>query len=379
MRPERAHRLAAPAAALAVTLGLAACGGVVGAGNAGNVETAESGPVEGELVISNWPGYVDPGKNNSLAQFTDRTGVEIEYIEDINANTSFFGKIQPQLAQGESGERSIFVVTDWMAKQMYDLGYLKKLDHSDLPTVFENIRPGIRSSALDPDREFSIPWQSGMTGIWVDQSQAPDITSVNDLFDPKYRGRVTLLDEMRDTVPMIMKADGIDPENATTEDWMAAIDKIREGVESGQIRRVTGNDYTEDITSGNAVASIGWSGDGYLISNPDAEWVMPDEGCSLWTDNMVIPAGAPNEAAALEYMNYVYEPEVQAPITAYINYVTPVDGVKEIFEQEGDKALAKDPLIFPSDEFTKNCSAQVNPPVESTEEITRAFEDVISG
>ena len=114
----------------------------MGAGNAGNVEVAENGEVEGELVISNWPGYVDPGKNNSLAQFTDRTGVPIEYIEDINDNAAFFGKIQPQLSQGESGDRSIMVVTDWMAKQMYDLGYLQEVDHADLPTVFKNIRPG---------------------------------------------------------------------------------------------------------------------------------------------------------------------------------------------------------------------------------------------
>jgi spermidine/putrescine transport system substrate-binding protein len=366
--------LAAAAAVL-----LAACGGVVGAGNAGNVEVAQSGDPGDELVISNWPGYVDPGDNNSLAKFTDRTGIDIEYIEDINDNAAFFGKMQPQLEQGESGDRSIFVLTDWMAKQMYDLGYLKKLDHADLTTVFDNIRPGIRSSELDPDRDFSIPWQSGMTGIWVDESQAPDITSINDLFDPKYKGRVTMLTEMRDTVPLVMKADGVDPATASTEDWMAAVDKIADAVDSGQIRRFTGNDYTEDITSGNAVASIGWSGDGYLISNPDAEWVMPDEGCMIWTDNMVIPAGAPNEAAALEYMNYVYEPKVQAPITAYINYVTPVDGVKEVFEKEGDQDLAKNPLIFPDDEFTKDCTAQVNPPVESTEDITSEFEDIVSG
>ena len=194
-----------------VALGLSACGGIVGAGNAGNVETAQNGPVEGELVISNWPGYVDPGKDNSLAQFTDRTGVEIEYIEDINDNAAFFGKVQPLLDQGESGDRSIMVVTDWMAKQMYDLGYLQEVDHDDLPTVFENIRPGIRSSELDPDRKYAIPWQSGMTGIWVDTAQAPDITSINDLFDPKYKGRVTMLTEMRDTVPLVMKADGVDP------------------------------------------------------------------------------------------------------------------------------------------------------------------------
>jgi spermidine/putrescine transport system substrate-binding protein len=374
------RRLALPAAAAAIALGLSACGGVVGAGNAGNVEHAEGGDVEGELVISNWPGYVDPGKDNSLAQFTDRTGVEIEYIEDINDNAAFFGKVQPQLDQGQSGDRSIFVVTDWMAKQMYDLGYLQKLDHADLPTVFENIRPGVRSSELDPERDYAIPWQSGMTGIWVDKSEAPDVTSINDLFDPKYKGRVTMLAEMRDTVPLVMKADGVDPAKASTDEWLAAIDKIQDAVDDGQIRRFTGNDYTEDITSGNSVASIGWSGDGYLISNPNAEWVMPDQGCMLWTDNMVIPVGAPNEAAALEYMNYVYEPEVQAPITAYINYVTPVDGVKEIFEKsKTDKPLAKDPLIFPSDEFTADCTAQVNPPVESAEQITEEFEDVVSG
>jgi spermidine/putrescine transport system substrate-binding protein len=364
--------------ALAVAAALSACGGVVGAGNAGNVTVAENGEPGDELVISNWPGYVDPGDNNSLAQFTDRTGIDIKYIEDINSNTGFFGKMQPLLEQGESGDRSLFVVTDWMAKQMYDLGYLYKLDHSDLPTVFENIEPGVRSPKLDPNRDFSIPWQSGLTGIWVDKSQAPDITSINDLFDPEYKGRVTMLEEMRDTVPLVMKADGIEPADATTEDWEAAIAKIRDAVESGQIRRFTGNDYTEDITSGNAVASIGWSGDGYLISNPDAEWVMPDEGCMIFTDNMVIPVGAPNVAGALEYMNYVYEPEVQAPITNYIQYVTPVTGVQEIFEKEGNNQ-ATNPLIFPDDKFLAKCDPNVNPPVESAEEITSEFEDVVSG
>ncbi len=363
MGPELVKRLAGPAAVLALFVAFAAWAhqDIVGAGNAGNVETAEGGPASGELVISNWPGYVDPGDDNSLAKFTDRTGIPIDYIEDINSNTAFFGKVQPLLSQGESGERSIMIVTDWMAKQMYDLGYVQELDHSDLPTVFENIRPGIRNSGLDPDRNYAIPWQSGMTGIWVDQSEAPEITSVNDLFDPKYKGRVTLLDEMRDTVPMVMKADGVDPTEATTEDWMAAVNKIGEAVESGQIRRITGNDYTEDITSGNAVASIGWSGDGYLISNPDAEWVMPDEGCSLWTDNMVIPVGAPNTAAALEYMNYVYEPKVQAPITDYIQYVTPVDGVQEIFEKEGNPQ-AENPLIFPDGEVHRQLQRSGQPP-----------------
>ena len=265
---------------LRLALGLSACGGIVGAGNAGNVETAENGPVEGELVISNWPGYVDPGKDNSLAQFTDRTGVEIEYIEDINDNAAFFGKVQPLLDQGESGDRSIMVVTDWMAKQMYDLGYLQEVDHDDLPTVFENIRPGIRSSELDPGAQVRHPvaerydrdlggHQGGARHHLDQRPLRPQVQGPRDDAHRDARHRAAG-DEGRRRRPQ---------PTATTEEWMAAVDKIQAAVDDGQIRRFTGNDYTEDITSGNAVASIGWSGDGYLISNPDAEWRMPDEGC----------------------------------------------------------------------------------------------------
>ena len=190
------------------------------------------GRVEGELTISNWPGYIDPGKDGSVAEFEDETGVSVEYIEDINSNLQFFGKLQPLLDQGESGGRDIFVVTDWMAKQMYDLGYLQEINPDDIPTVVENLAPQFESEgSYDPDHKFSIPWQGGMTGVWVNTSE-PDsdaITSVNDLFDPKYKGRVTMLDEMRDTVPLVMQGDGVDTTEATKEDWLAAIDKIDAG------------------------------------------------------------------------------------------------------------------------------------------------------
>ena len=376
-----ARRIAVAITGLLASLGLAACGGVIGGPGSAEVGFAEGGEASGELTISNWPGYIDPGQENSLSDFRDQTGIKVEYIEDVNDNAQFFGKMQPLLDQGQSGNRSIFVVTDWMAKQMADLGYLQQLDHSTLKNVFDNIRSGARSTALDPNRTYTVPWQSGMTGIWVDAAEAPDITSINDLFDPQYKGRVTMLSEMRDTVPLVMKADGVDPQTATKQDWLDAISKIQDAVESGQIRRFTGNDYTEDITAGNAVASIGWSGDGYLISNENAEWRMPDEGCMLWTDNMVIPVGAPNTQAALEYMNFVYQPEIAAKLAAYIQYVTPVEGVADVFKEQGKPLLAKNQLIFPSDQFTQNCTSQVNPPGEQADvdEVTGAFEDIVSG
>jgi len=369
--------LAAAVAAAVVAIGLAACGGgTVGGGNSGEVSTAEGGPATGKLTISNWPGYIDPGKNGTVAEFEKKTGVKVDYIEDINSNDGFFGKVQPLLEQGESGGRSIFVVADYMAKQMYDLGYLEEIDHADLPTVFENLEPSLRSPAFDPERKFSVPWQGGMTGIWVDTSKAPGIHSVNDLFDPKYKGKVTMLDELRETVPLVMLGEGVDPAKASADQWLHAIEKIGNAAESGQIRRFTGNEYTEDLTAGNLVAAIGWSGDASLIENPNAEWRMPTQGCTRWSENMVIPVGAPNTAAALAWMNFVFRPNVAVDITEWVEYISPVKGVKELLE-EREAELAESPIVFPTEQFTRNCTGQNTPP--ELERVNEAWQEVLTG
>jgi len=263
---------------------------------------------------------------------------------------------------------------------MYDLGYLQEFNLEDIPNVEENLRADLESPEFDPERDFSVPWQSGMTGVIVRKDLAPDVTSINDLFDPQYKGKVTFLTEMRDTVPLVMKADGVDPADASTEDWLEAIDKIEQAAASGQIRDFTGNDYADDLTRGDVVAAIGWSGDAVQLQadNPNIEWRMPDEGCILWSDNMVIPVGAPNPSAALEWMNFIYDPQVQADVAEYVNYVTPVDGVREIL-QERDPELANNQLIFPDEEFTADCTIQPTLEGEDETEIEQAFQQVITG
>ena len=378
----RMDRVVAMLVAVAAALVLAACGGDDGVGGAGSedVTVAEGGEATGDVLISNWPGYIDPGADGSVAGFEDESGVTVEYKEDVSDNVVFFNKLKPQLDQGSSGGRSLFVVTDWMAKRMYDLGYLQELNHDDLPTVFENILPQFEESNSDPERKFSIPWQGGQTGIWVDTNQAPEIDEVADLFDPEYKGKVTMLTEMRDTVPLVLQSEGIPADEATKEDWLAAIEKLREARDSGQIRAFTGNEYTEDLTSGNIVAAIGWSGDGTLIGREGVEWRRPTDGCDVFFDQAVIPVGAPNTAAALEFLNYVYEPEVAADITEYVQYVTPVDGVQEVLADR-DSKLADDPLIFPTEEEIADCSEDPNPPgsAEDVAEVEEAFQDVVSG
>ncbi len=193
----RLRALVAAGGALATAVVLAACGGGggnVGGGNSGDITVAKGGPASGSVLISNWPGYVDP--KSTIADFDQQTGLNTTYKEDVNDNNTFFNKLKPQLDQGSSGGRSLFVVTDWMAKRMWDLGYLQQINHADLPTVFQNILPQFEKSTEDPGRKYSIPWQGGQTGIWVDTSKAPEIHSVADLFNPKYKGKVTMLTEM---------------------------------------------------------------------------------------------------------------------------------------------------------------------------------------
>jgi spermidine/putrescine transport system substrate-binding protein len=375
-------KVAAAVLALIASVALAACGGggIEGTSGNENVSTATAeGKASGDLTISNWPFYID---NKTVPDFEKATGISVDYIEDVNDNTEFFGKMQPLLSEGQSGNRSIMIVTDWMAKKMYDLGYLQDFDENAVAPAKANLVESLASPSIDPDRRYSLPWQSGMTGLVVNTAEAPDVKSINDLFDPKYKGKVEMLTEMRDTVPLVMKADGIDPATATKQDWLDAIDKIKAAADSGQIRRFTGNNYTGDLANGDAVAVIGWSGDAVQLQadDPDIKFVMPTEGCMLWSDNMVIPVGAPNPTAAYEWMNYVYKPENQAQIANYNYYFTPVKGVQEVLQQQGSPA-AKSELVFPTDEFTQNCSSQVDPPGSQADvsDVEQAFQAVVTG
>jgi len=352
-----ARRAGIATALLGAALAIGACGG-------GGEETTTStvpiamaeGKPSGDLTISNWALYID---KQTVPEFEDATGIDVDYVEDINSYDEFFGKMQPVLSKGESGGRSLMVASDALAKQMYDLGYLQRLDGEALLPALEHLSP-VANKGIDFPHDYSIPWQGGMTGLIINDKLAPDITSVNDLFDPKYAGKVEMITELREVVPLVMKAEGIDPEKASEQDWLDTIDKLQEAADSGQIRRFPGGDYARDLASGDAVAVVGWAADAFQLQadNPDLKWVMPDQGCILWWDNWVIPVGAPNPTAAYEWINYTYEPEHQAQIDAWTGAVTPATGVRKILERT-DPEMARSELVFPSKQYTKNCSPPI--------------------
>jgi spermidine/putrescine transport system substrate-binding protein len=332
---------------------LAACGTDEPAGS-GKASSGQKpipkGKVASSMYMANWPLYIDE-KRASLKAFEKKYGTKVKYVEEVNDNTEFFGKVRQQYAQGQSGGRDIHVVTDWMAARMIRLGYVEKLDHSEMPNFDKNLIPRLKSPPFDPKRDFSAPWQSGFTGMIYRKDKVKKApTSIDDLFDPAYKGKVTMLSEMRDTVGLVAASMGFDPEKASVDEFMKAIDKIGKAASSGQVRGFTGNDYVKDLASGESWLIIGWSGDAVQLEadNPNIKFVAPESGVHLWTDNMQVPVGAPHAFTAEKFIDFVYQPEIQADIAAYVNYVCPVLGVKEILAKR-DPALANNQLIFPDD------------------------------
>jgi spermidine/putrescine transport system substrate-binding protein len=336
------------------------------------------GEIADSLYFANWPAYMDE-ERSALKSFEKKNGTKVKYVEEINDNDQFFGKVRQQYDQGSSGGRDLHVVTDWMADRMKRLGYVQKFDKSTMPNANANLIERLKSPPFDPKREFSMPWQSGMTGIIYRKDlvkRAPK--SVEDLFDPAYKGKVTMLTEMRDSVGLVTAWQGGDPEKASVDEYMKAIDKIQEGVDSGQIRGFTGNEYIKDIPKGDSWVIFGWSGDAVQLKpdNPNIEFVLPESGGMLWTDNMQIPVGAPHAYTAEKFIDYVYQPEVQAPIEAYINYICPVNGTQEVLAKT-DKSLAENPLIFPDKAVFDNTYIFRGLKPEEERELNDAFQQVI--
>jgi spermidine/putrescine transport system substrate-binding protein len=263
---------------------------------------------------------------------------------------------------------------------MIRLGYTQELDEANIPNK-ENVLDNLADVDFDPGRAHSLPWQSGFAGIAWNKEELPDgLRSVSDLWTPELKGRVEVLDEMRDTIGLIMMEQGVDISGDwSEEDFGKALEELEKQVASGQIRQVVGNSYKEDLVSGDALAVVGWSGDITQInfeSGDKWEFAIPDAGGTLWTDNMMVPVGSPHKTNAETLMNYYYDPEVAAQVAAWVNYICPVKGAQEAMV-EIDPELAENPYIFPTEEFLSNVKVFRSLSSEEETEFTTQFQEVI--
>ncbi|WP_335981510.1 polyamine ABC transporter substrate-binding protein [Streptomyces sp. CA2R106] len=334
--------------------GLTGCG-IPAAGRKGETASTDHSAQEKVVDFSNWTEYIDvsdDGKHHpTLDAFTKRTGIKVKYTEDINDNVEFFGKIKPQLAAGQDTGRDLMVLTDWLAGRMIRLGWVQQLDSANLPHAYANLEQRFRSPDWDPGRAYSYPWQGISTCIAYNKKATGGrkVTSVSQLLDDgSLKGRVAMLSEMRDTIGMTLLDMGELPEKVTDDTFDAAVARIQKAVDSQQIRKFTGNDYTDGLSKGDIAACVAWAGDlvQLRIDDPDIEYVFPDSGFVSSTDNLLIPDKARHKANAERLIDYYYEPAVAAQVSAYINYVCPVAGVKPYLAKI-DPKLASNPLIIP--------------------------------
>ena len=354
---------------------LAACGKKAAEAPAAAPSTAAATAPKGPLRISNWPFYID---EKTVPDFTAGTGIAVEYSEDVNDNNEFFAKIDEPLKRNQSIDRDIVILTDWMVARMIALGYCAPLDDAIFPNK-TNLLDSLRDVSFDPGRKYSVPWVSGMVGIGYNPKKTGrELTSVEDLFDPKFKGQVTMLTEMRDTLGLIMLGLGADPTKATLADATAACAKVKQARESGQVRAFTGNDYAADLAAGNISVAIAWSGDiqGLAADNPDLVWFAPKEGAMLYSDNMLIPKTSDRQGAAHAWLNWCYDPAHSAQIVAGAPYLSAVKGAGEELAKIAPD-LAQSPLVNPPDALRAQLRVFRGLTDAEDQEFNRVFQDAI--
>lgn len=369
-REELLRRGAAAGAVLSFPALFAACGG-------GDDEGGGDQELKTTLNFSNWPFYIDTKgkKHPTLDQFKADTGITVNYFEDVNSNDEFFAKIQGRLAQGQGIDRDIIVATDnsRFPGVYVEQGWVQELDKELIPNV-DNLIEAQASPPFDPERKYSLPWLSGISGIAWNEDVTGPVTSVTQLLeDPKLKGKVTVLSEMGDTIGLVMLENGDDPAKVTDETFGRALERIQAAVDSGQIRRFTGNDYVQPLTQGDLAAAIAWSGDVASAGEPKLKWAIPEKDGIIWTDNMLIPLGG-SVPTASTYMNFVYDPKIAAQIAVGTSFIVAVEGVKEEAVKL-DPDSGSNPLIFPDDDTLARVH-QNDPAMLGNEDYIKRWQEV---
>jgi spermidine/putrescine transport system substrate-binding protein len=367
------------AAAAAAILGpafLAACGS--DSGTPSSSSTADDGkPAAGELRVSNWPLYMADG---FVAAFQTASGLTVDYKEDFNDNEQWFAKVKEPLSRKQDIGADLVVPTEFMAARIKGLGWLNEISEARVPNR-KNLRQDLLDSKVDPGRKFTAPYMTGMVGLAYNKAATGrDIKGIDDLWDPAFKGRVSMLSDTQDGLGMIMQSQGNSPANPTKETVQKAVDLVREQKDKGQIRRFTGNDYADDLAAGNIAVAQAYSGDVVQLQadNPDLNFVIPESGGDWFIDTMVIPYTTQNQAAAEAWIDYVYDRANYAKLVAFVQYVPVLSDMTDELNKV-DPALAKNPLVTPPESATANLKSWAPLTDEQTQEFNTLYAAVTGG
>ena len=367
------------AAAAAFALGpsfLAACGSsTTTSSSSSSAAPADDGsPATGHLRISNWPLYMADG---FVAAFQTASKLTVDYKEDFNDNEEWFAKNKEPLSRKQDIGADLAVPTQFMAFRLKGLGWLNEISDTRVPNR-KNLRPDLLNDASDPGRKYTAPYMSGMTALAYNKAATGRaITKIDDLWDPAFKGKVSLLSDMQDGLGMLMLSQGSSLSEPTTETVQKAVDLVKEQKDKGQIRRFTGNDYADDLAAGNIVIAQAYSGDVVQLKadNPDLDFVVPESGGTWFIDTQVIPYTTQNQHAAEAWINYVYDKPNYAKLVAFTQYVPVLADMTDELNKI-DPKLAENPLINPPQDYKDRLKTWAALSDEQTQEFNTAYASV---
>lgn len=392
----------AGAGALGVSAFLAACG-VKGAttasqnikaGGAGSPSWWAKQKLHHTVNFANWPYYIDVlgGKHPTLEHFTQTTGIKVNYTEPISDNLPFYAKIRPSLQAGQYTGYDIIVMTNNSPPLGYliNYGWLTPLDQSAMTNFHKYAGPLVKSPSWDPGNKYTMAWQSGWTAIGYNSAVIKNPgDSVDILFDPKYAGKVGMMADPQELGSLGLLKIGVEPATSTESDWAKAAKVLQKQKSDGIVRAYYDQDYITHLKNGDTVVSQAWSGDIFQADlnsrYRSLKFLVPHEGGMSWTDNMCIPKYAQNPKDAMTLMDYYYNPQVQAVVEYYDDYVCPVPTAKQVllhptgWAKQELQAMhssiglpfsytANAPLVFPTPQYIKNSRSYYQ--YKSQEELT---------
>jgi spermidine/putrescine transport system substrate-binding protein len=366
------------AAAAALALGpsvLVACGS--DSGGSESTATDDGGPAGGTLRVSNWPLYMADG---FVAAFQTASGITVDYKEDFNDNEEWFAKVKEPLSRKQDIGADLVIPTEFMAARINGLGWLNEIRADRVPNK-KNLRPDLLNSAIDPGRNKTAPYMTGMVGLAYNKAATGrEITRIEDLWDPAFKGRVSLLSDTQDGLGMVMLSQGASPERPSTEAVQKAVDLIREHKDNGQIRRFTGNDYADDLAAGNVAIAQAYSGDVVQLKadNPDLEFIVPEAGGTWFIDTMVVPYTTQNQAAAEAWIDYIYDRANYAKLVAFTQFVPVLSEMTDELNKI-DPGVGSNPLINPPESTVNNLKSWAALTDEQTQEYNTMYAAVTGG
>jgi putrescine transport system substrate-binding protein len=287
------------------------------------------------LNIYNWNDYID---DRTIPLFQALTNIRVNY-DVYSSNEDLLGKLQ-----AGPTDYDIIVPTNNFIPAYRQLGLIEPLRQDLIPNL-TNLDKEFVETDYDPGNRYSIPWQWGTTGIGYNSRRAPEVDSWGALFRPEAAmdGHVSLLREVTDLIGCALIYLGKSP-NSTKDADLAEVAKLVRSVKP-KLARFTSDTYIDELAAGETWLAQGWSGDVFQAQeqNANVSYVIPKEGSLRFVDVMCIPKGAPHPGNAARFMNYVLHPKVQARISKYVSYGTPVSLAKPLLPT----AQVSDPAIYP--------------------------------